>query len=372
MRANKEKAMPERRVLRKTLRRKPGRGAPPALTDERDTGGIGAEPADAKLSETLAALGRSLLGSPDLTAVEVTALAGVDLEQTRRLWRSLGLPAVSDEARVFTSADVSILAAVRSLVDAGLTQPDHLMQMARVIGHSMSRIAEAHVAMSREHLGKLSGADSLGDPTADIVPAIEMLAPKIEPFLGYVWRRQLVAALLRVVADRPSARGQALAVGFADLVGFTAVSQRLSEPDLAAVVDRFETLAYESITARNGRIVKMIGDEVMFAIGTAEGAADAALALVEACADDEATPAVRIGLAFGPALSWEGDLLGPTVNLASRLVNIARPGTVLISDEIGKALSASARYTLRRLRRRDLKGIGRVIAWVLRRGDPQG
>jgi adenylate cyclase len=76
---------------------------------------------------------------------------------------------------------------------------------------------------------------------------------------------------------------------------------------------------------------------------------------------------VRIGMASGPTLSWEGDLYGPTVNLASRLVNFARPGTVLVSDEFGARLADDPRFELRHLRPVRLQGVGRVRPWVLRR-----
>src|SRR5207249_2429006 len=96
-------------------------------------------------------------------------------------------------------------------------------------------------------------------------------------------------------------------------------------------------------------------------------AADIAIALVDAHAREAAVPDVRVGLASGPVLSWEGDLFGPTVNLASRLVNLARPGTVLVSDDLGDALRDDPRFELRHLRPVNLHGIGRTRSWVLRR-----
>ena len=116
--------------------------------------------------------------------------------------------------------------------------------------------------------------------------------------------------------------------------------------------------------------MKTIGDEVMFAVAVGGFAADIALALVDACARDSLVPDVRIGLASGPTLSWEGDLYGPTVNLACRLVNFARPGTVLISDELGARLADDPRFDLRHLRPVRLQGIGRVRPWVRRRARP--
>src|SRR5262249_34944578 len=141
---------------------------------------------------------------------------------------------------------------------------------------------------------------------------------------------------------------------------------------LAVVVDRFEAHAYEQISRGGGRVIKMIGDEVMFAVDDAAVGAEIALSLREAIATEEALPDVRIGLARGPTLSWEGDLFGPTVNLAGRLVNLARPGTVLIADDLARQVQENPAYVVRRMRATRLKGIGRVRAWALRRAvdDP--
>jgi adenylate cyclase len=145
------------------------------------------------------------------------------------------------------------------------------------------------------------------------------------------------------------------------------MSQALDGPELARMVDRFEAIAYEHIPARGGRVMKMIGDEVMFAVEDGAFAADIALALVEAHAREERLPDVRVGLASGPTLAWEGDLFGPTVNLASRLVKLARPATVLVSPDVGEALRDDPRFAVRQLRGIALKGIGHTRPWVLRR-----
>src|SRR5262249_48880519 len=157
-----------------------------------------------------------------------------------------------------------------------------------------------------------------------VVQRIEELAPSLEQFLGYVWRRHLLAALRRLAA-KPSAADRTLTGGVGGLVGFTAISQGPDGSERAAIIGPFEAGAYEHIPERGGRVVKMIGDEVMFAVDDGAFAADIAVALVEAHARDAMLPEIRVGLAGGPALSWEGDLFGPTVNIASRLVNLARP-----------------------------------------------
>jgi len=295
------------------------------------------------------ALALTLLGEPELTSGEVANAADVELPDARRLWHALGFPPVPGDDQFFTRSDVAMLASVRALLQRGV-HADALVQLARVAGQAMARVAEAQVA---------AVASDGDDP--EVVVARESV-------LTYAWRRHLVAALLRAAtAEDRDASDVGLTVGFADLVGFTAITRHLSQGELAATVDRFEAIAYEQIPLRGGRVVKMIGDEVMFAADDGAVAAEMALGLVDACARDDLVPDVRVGLAAGPVVSWEGDLYGPTVNLASRLVDTGRPGSVLVSDDLGRELAGNPAFVLRHLRAVKLKGIGRVRAWVLRR-----
>ncbi len=318
-------------------------------------------------SDPLGPLAETLLGPAVFTTHEVAEGAGVDLALARRLWSALGFPPVAGDERLFTRSDVEILHAVRALIELQSADPADLLQLTRVIGQSLARVADAQVTAAAGRLEQLRPETTSGGAAlAELVGRIEALAPSLEQFLGYVWRRHLLAALRRLSA-KPSAADRIVTVGFADLVGFTAMSQALDARELAVMVDRFEAVAYEHIPARGGRVVKMIGDEVMFAVDDGAFAADIAVALVEAYARDADLPDVRVGLASGPTLSWEGDLFGPTVNLASRLVNFARPNTVLVSDELGEQLQDDPRFELRHLRPVKLQGIGRARVWVLRR-----
>jgi adenylate cyclase len=119
-----------------------------------------------------------------------------------------------------------------------------------------------------------------------------------------------------------------LAIGFVDLVGFTSLSRRLPSAELLDLIGRFEARAFEVASARRGRIVKHIGDEVMFAALDANSGCAMAVALMRAFDTEGLEP--RGGLVFGDVISRLGDYYGPVVNLASRLADTAIPNELLV------------------------------------------
>ncbi len=162
--------------------------------------------------------------------------------------------------------------------------------------------------------------------------------------IDYLHRLQLRAAVWRrmVLAADPAT---AVAVGFADLAGYTAISEGLDPSALSELVGRWEAVAYDAIAANGARVVKTIGDEVMF-VGLTHEAVTSGLALREAAAV-EGLPPLRIGLAAGPVLTRDGDYFGPVVNLASRLTELARPGEVLVPAALRDDLRAASADELR-------------------------
>ncbi|MDQ1457558.1 MAG: adenylate cyclase [Actinomycetota bacterium] len=134
-------------------------------------------------------------------------------------------------------------------------------------------------------------------------------------------------------------------VGFADLVDSTAWTQQLDLPDLSRALSTFDSTASEIVVGRGGRVVKLIGDSVMFVANDAVTATDIALALVDAFAAHESLPPVRAGIASGDVLARDGDYSGAVVNLAARAVNVARPSTVLVDAETHAALAGSAAFS---------------------------
>jgi adenylate cyclase len=305
---------------------------------------------------------------PRYTSVEVAELVGMPLDDLRRYWRSLGFPDIADDVVYFSDYDVSAITTLSGLLTFRMVDEAVAAQMARVIGSSMARIAEAEVTASPVLSGEIDDvlrAELLMETADATIPSLSRL-------LEYAWRRHMQAASRRAallrVGDAAAGTTFELSVGFADLVGFTALSQQLSERALAELVGRFEELAYEVVVGGNGRVVKMIGDEAMFVCDRPADAVQIGLDLADAYAGEESLSDVRVGVAAGPVLAREGDYYGPVVNLASRIVNIANPGSVLVSEAVREAVADRLPDVVwKSLRTRYLKEIGRVPLWAVQR-----
>ncbi|MBC7559309.1 MAG: adenylate/guanylate cyclase domain-containing protein [Dermatophilaceae bacterium] len=322
-----------------------------------------------------------------MRAREVSAKASVSIRSARKFWHALGFPHVQDDETVFTDADRDALRSMADLVRDGVFDETTALGMTRAFARTTDRLAVWQVQLMAEAIGALpqqvataevgSGLETtraMPDPaTARAAAAMLVsIADDLEPLLIYAWRRHLSAAISRMVTDAepiPDQPGVVRSVGFADLVSFTALVRRLSEHDLARVVQRFEALASDVVTAHGGRVIKTMGDEVLFVAIGARPAAAIALDLVEAMADDDVLPDVRVGMASGRVISRLGDVFGTTVNIASRLTAVAKPGTVVVDDVLATSLASMSGFEMSPLRRRALRGIGPVTPWVLRRAD---
>jgi adenylate cyclase len=216
------------------------------------------------------------------TQGEVAELTGVNVQTLERFWRALGFPNVSDDDKAFTDLDLEAVRLFQGMQALGAARTDTALQLARVIGSSMARIAEAELVSGDVHASDIDpviAADAFASVADVTIPAMARL-------LEFVWRRQVAAGIRRNIMLRNDgvAPGSSptLAVGFADMVGFTLLSQHLSDQELAAVVRRFEELSHDIVTGLGGRVVKMIGDEVMFVVESVADAARIGLDLADA------------------------------------------------------------------------------------------
>ena len=302
-----------------------------------------------------AALAERLLGGARrYRRRDVSAGVGVSLRSARKLWRALGFANVGDHEIAFTEADALALRRVVDLVRQGTIDEDTAISCARALGQSTDRLVSWQLeALADLHLGR-------PDVGAATLALVDVLADDLERLLVYSWRRQLAAAVGRLAElDAAGSPGsQSLTVGFADLVSYSRLSQRLGHRELGLLVQRFEGVSADVITAGGGRVIKTIGDEVLFVAADPLAAAVIALSLSERMAVDDLVPDVRVGLVHGPVLLSLGDVYGPTVNLASRLTGMAQPGTVITDPQTGELLAGCRDLLLVPQRSRQVRGFG--------------
>jgi adenylate cyclase len=309
-------------------------------------------------------------GARRYTRAQVAEQADVDIELARTLWRALGFADVEDDKVAFTDRDVEALRTVRWLVASGVIAEDAQLYVTRAMGQSLSRLADWQVATITEAL------EQPGEMRPEEATAVAReLVPVMEALIGYVWRRHLAATAGRVLAGSAadpiagSAVTGSMAVGFADLVGFTSLTRNVDEGELADLVERFEGVAADVVAGCGGRVVKTVGDEVMFTAADAATGAETAMTLAERIGADADLPELRVGVAYGTLLSRLGDVYGEPVNLASRLTSTARPGSVLVDKEMAAALEGDDRWRLRRVPPRPVRGYTLLQGFRLRRAD---
>nr|PZN01603.1 MAG: adenylate/guanylate cyclase domain-containing protein [Thermocrispum agreste] len=325
-----------------------------------DDPGAGTAPLSARTRRRIDEL---LLGGPrKYNRLQVAELSGVPADVTQRRWRSLGFATAGDEEVLFTDNDVAAAALAEKLLATGVVPAGMDVAVTRAVGHHLSRLAEWQIELVRELLDK--NPELLADEDR-LVMFLDTVMPLLEQLQTFVWRRHLAAYAARAFDAGEDDTG-ALAVGFADMVGYTRLTRRIDEEQLSEVLDKFEALASAVVAERHGRIVKTIGDEVMFVADTPADAVEIAAEFARRAAEDDDIPDVRVGVAFGPVLSRLGDVFGKTVNIAARLTSTARPGTIVVDEGLAEALGEHAPYQVRPLRPVSVRGYSRLKRFAVK------
>jgi adenylate cyclase len=353
-----------------------------AVVEAPHTGTLSAERIAAKALEA-----RLLGGERKLRRREVAAGAGLSLLSARKLWRALGFPNPGDDDVAFTGRDQAALNTVVNQVRSGKLTEDAAISVTRAIGQMTDRMVVWQIEALVEDMVHEQG---LTDAQARkrLVHELPALVEPLEEMLVYSWRRQLNAGVQRLAvraeaglqASEEGREGDeddaplplARAVGFADLVSYTSLSRRMNEKTLAKLVQRFENKCAEIISVGGGRLVKTVGDEVLYIAETPAAGAEISLALAEAFTRDEILPEARVAMVWGRILSRLGDIYGPTVNLAARLTTLADPGTVLVDSMTAAALDQDERFVLIPQDVENVRGFGEIQPVVLARGQGKG
>ena len=350
----------------------------------RVEGEVAAE-VDSAERATLAGHESLLLGeSPTLTLTELAQRAGTSVEVAQKFWRAMGFADVQPDEVRFTDQDVAALQDTVALLDetsdSSLASAS-VLELLRAQSYTMDRLVlwelETFVTDLSERLG-------LDDTAARLVALdrIDGLVELLSRQLTYVWRRHMASILGRTDAE-VSTRGREdtgpdlypliRSLGFVDIVSFTQRAQGMSKAALTHMLEDFENTARDVITSRGARVVKTIGDAVMYISDDLLIAADVVTALVDELQKGPDAIRVRASLVEGRVISRSGDVFGPTVNLASRLVDAAEPGSIRRDEATAMAIlrsSEASRYRVGQCHEVVAKGLGQIVPWSLERTSP--
>jgi adenylate cyclase len=333
------------------------------LLDELHADGLSVDELRAAVKEDRLALlpvERMVAGDARYSARELAEQSGADLEFLDATRRALGLAVPDPDERVFGEEDLDAARLVALAREAGF-EPDQLLEISRVLGRGMARYAEA-LGTAASELVLHPGADEheVGSGFALIA---EQMLPVSREWLQYVFGlhfRQMLHSQAVTYEERSKGRTDARphAIAFADLVGFTELGETVPVEELSGVSRRLTGLASNVVEAPV-RLVKVIGDAVMLVSPEPRQMVDTVLDLVEQADQADDLPAVRAGIAFGPAVNRWGDWFGTTVNVASRLTARARPGSVLTTEEVHDATAEDFAWS--RAGQKRLKGLAAPV-----------
>lgn len=305
-------------------------------------------------------------GDARLTAAEVADAAGLSLEKTRRVFRTLGF-ADQGDAPAYGPADVAAMRLMARVLADGRIDPDVALNVTRGVGITMARLADWEVGELVQHADDGGHGEEPGDPPGAWVA--DRLGDRFEELLVYAWRRHLAAAVarrqaVRALDDDPHATD--VSVGFADIVGFTALSNEVSRDRIGELVEVFETRCGDVIARESGRLIKSMGDAVLFVNDDPMAAFTTAEGIINVIGRDPRMPDVRVGLATGGVVLRMGDVFGPPVNLAARLTQVARRNRIIVDQATADLLPADQVET-RPLPARPVRGFGVVEPVAVRR-----
>ncbi len=277
-------------------------------------------------------------GRPIYTVQSAADRLGLSADDVAHAWALLGLTVAGPDVPALSQADVDALVtwvALKSVVGE-----DGALGMLRVLGAAMARLAEAESTVIRAGTPDIQmnyTHDELA--TAQAYRSVAEFVPRIGALIDVVHRHHLTSARTHFEGVlRDTSASVVCGIGFADLSSFTALTQALTPAQLSELLTEFGGTVADVVHADGGRVVKFIGDAVMWVCSSPERLARAALDLVDHSRALEKGLDVRAGLAYGEVLAINGDYFGLPVNLAARLVAVAAPRQILAAAELHQQL----------------------------------
>ena len=270
------------------------------------------------------------------TLEEAAAETGLEPALIERLFLSMGFQARALEQ--ISDDDLELLRHVAAVLSAGFPLVA-LLQLVRVYGQALAQMADAEVRLFHLYVHEPLMRDGIpgwqmGEEMEELARALLPLASPImervhQRFLTHFVEQDVVGHMEADLDGAPLDLGRLrVAIAFADLAGYTRLTEEAGEEEAVDAVERF--IEDVEVTLPEGpRVIKTIGDEVMIVGSDAAALVDWAVGFQRLVADRRPLP--RIGMHYGPTLYRDGDYYGRAVNLAARVGARAAGGEVLVT-----------------------------------------
>lgn len=298
---------------------------------------------------------------------EAARLTGLSSEMIERIYTAMGTSTLSIDS--FSEQDLQMLRYVGEILAAGLPLPV-VLQLARVYAQAIAQIADAEVRLFHLYVHEpLMRAGVAGVEVAEEMEALtrEML-PFVVPLMNYFHARMLTYFVEQDVIGHiendldGESHGQGrmrVAIAFADLAGYTRLTEERGDEEAVAAVERFVETVSRTLPA-DARVIKTLGDEVMIVAADPVALTDWAVRLARrprrGRRDPMPEPPPRIGIHHGDALYRDGDYYGREVNQAARVVARASGGEVLVTRAVVDAAAGVDGLAFERIGEVALKG----------------
>lgn len=310
-----------------------------------------------------------------VSPAEIEAEGGPRVAETQLIALNFGLRAPEPDETYFTPGEGSALKRIGQLRE--IWPPEVYLQVARVYGQALARVAEVEAHAFRHHveprLRAASGATLRALPA--IHEAFGQLLPLADPLLLGVHRRRVEHEMAQAAvreAELHSAEGVLpgaveATLAFCDLKDFTAYAETRGDAAAMEAIERFAA-AVSSELGEHGHVVKALGDGYMLSYREPGEAVAACLRVIERMRRD-GTLGVHASVHHGVALYREGDYFGRTVNLAARLLDIAGRNELVASDAVVRA--TKGRFDWEPAGRQRVRGVSDPVE-IYRAATPAG
>ncbi len=286
---------------------------------------------------------------PRYTIAEAAEQCGLEAALIERVMAAVGF-STREVERPLTEEDVDLLRYIAAVLAAGFPLVAFL-QIVRVYGQALAQIADAEVRLFHLYVHEPLMRD--GVPGLEMAEEMEGLARELLPlsspimdhvhqrFLRHFIEQDVVGHMESDLEGEVDLGRMRVAIAFADLAGYTRMTEEMGEEEAVTAVERFVE-AVEASLPDDARVIKTIGDEVMIVGSDPTALTDWAVGFQTLFGQQRPMP--RIGMHSGQTLYRDGDYYGREVNLAARVAARAAGGEVLVTRPVVEAAGSNLEF----------------------------